>query len=317
MQSILAADIGGTSSRFAWFEVHDTVLSLRESIWLPTREAASFADLLSSLRQSSFAHTPNEADIAVFAVAGPVENGSRCVPPNIPWEIDLTRSEFSRILPPTVLINDFVAQAYACRSPVADSARSILPGRAVADAVIAVVGAGTGLGKAVLVPLGNSRYLALPSEGGHALFPFVSPREQAYAEFLREKSGQPQLIGDLVVSGSGLRHLHWFLSGEELSAEEVPARLQPHSKTLAWAATFYGRICRNFALEILARGGFYIAGGVAARSPQLLTHPNFQREFTDSPTMARLLREIPVWLIDNQESGLWGAAWHGGQLFAE
>jgi glucokinase len=47
MESILAADIGGTSSRFAWFERGGSVLSLRESIWLPTREAASFADLLS------------------------------------------------------------------------------------------------------------------------------------------------------------------------------------------------------------------------------------------------------------------------------
>jgi glucokinase len=316
MESILAADIGGTSSRFAWFERGDSLLSLRESIWLPTREAASFADLLSALQQSSFTHAANEADIAVFAVAGPVENGNRCLPPNIAWEIDLTRSELSGVLPPTVLINDFVAQAYACRSPIADSARAILPGKAVSGAVIAVVGAGTGLGKATLVPLDHGRYLALPSEGGHALFPFVSPREQAYAEFLRQKSGQPQLIGDLVVSGNGLRHLHWFLSGEELSAREVIARLQPSSETLAWAATFYGRVCRNFALEVLARGGIYIAGGVAARSPQLLTHPNFQREFIDCPAMAHLLQDIPVWLIDNQESGLWGAAWHGGQLLA-
>jgi hypothetical protein len=46
----------------------------------------------------------NEADIAVFAVAGPVENGNRCLPPNIAWEIDLTRSELSGMLPPTVLI---------------------------------------------------------------------------------------------------------------------------------------------------------------------------------------------------------------------
>jgi glucokinase len=317
MHTILAADIGGTSSRFAWFELHDAaLLSLRHSIWLPTRDAASFHELLAALRASSFPHAPDEADIAVFAVAGPVENGSRCLPPNIAWEIDLTGSELAGVLPPTVLINDFVAQAYASRSPIADGARSILPGRAVTDAVIAVVGAGTGLGKAALVPLDHGRYRALPSEGGHALFPFVSPREQAYAEFLRQKSGQPQLIGDLVVSGNGLRYLHWFLSGEELSARDVTARLQPNSETLAWAATFYGRVCRNFALEVLARGGIYIAGGVAARSPQLLTHPNFQREFIDCPAMSHLLQDIPVWLIDNQESGLWGAAWHGGQLLA-
>ena len=78
-------------------------------------------------------------------------------------------------------------------------------------------------------------------------------------------------------------------------------------------ARFYARACRNYALQVLARGGVYIAGGVAAKAPVLVTHPEFEAEFRRSPTMAHLLAKIPVFLNRNEESGLWGAALAGVQ----
>jgi glucokinase len=65
---------------------------------------------------------------------------------------------------------------------------------------------------------------------------------------------------------------------------------------------------------VLARGGLYIAGGVAARTPEMLTHENFSKEFLDSPTMGHMLSRMPVFLMDDQDSGLWGAAFHGQQM---
>jgi glucokinase len=107
------------------------------------------------------------------------------------------------------------------------------------------------------------------------------------------------------------------LSGEDLEPREVTARLTPQSETLAWAAKFYGRVCRDYALEVLALGGLYIAGGVAARNPEILTHENFRNEFMGSSTMGHLLANIPVFLIDNQDSGLWGAAFLGQQILQQ
>lgn len=317
MKAILAADIGGTNSRFAHFRLdRDDTLILVGTKWLPTAEAASFARLLEQLRASDFSLAPGQADLAVIAVAGPVEKGTFCAPPYISWNIDLDREEERKSLQQAYLINDFVAQAYACRSPVGKSARVILPGEIITDGAIGVLGAGTALGKAILNPFPGNRFLALPSEGGHAYFPFVSQREFAFQEFYRKKSGRQHITGNLVVSGRGLRYLHWFLSGEELEPQEITARLTEweKSETLAWFAGFHGRVCRDYALEVLARGGLYIAGGVAARNPEILTHENFKNEFLDSPTMGHLLAKIPVFLIDNQDSGLWGAAFHGQQI---
>ncbi len=317
-KDILAADIGGTNSRFAHFQIDQSgSLVLMDVKWLPTKKANSFPQLLEQLRLSDAPFLAEEADIAVIAVAGPVEHGTYSAPPYISWDIDLTSAKSKKILRQAYLINDFVAQAYASASVVGKSARVILAGKCeadVADGTIGVIGAGTALGMAVLVSIPEYGFLALPSEGGHAYFPFISRRELAFQEFYQQKSGQKHITGNLVVSGRGLTHIHWFLTGEELEPQEVAARFTPESETLAWAAKFYGRVCRDFALEVLALGGLYIAGGVAARNPELLTHANFRNEFLDSPTMGHLLAQIPVFLIDNQDSGLWGAAFYGRQI---
>lgn len=314
-KTILAADIGGTNSRFAHFQIdRDGTLTLVGTKWLPTADANSFSQLLGQLRPGGFTLPVDEADIAVIAVAGPVERGMYCAPPYISWDIDLSRKETDNIFQQAFLVNDFVAQAYACRSPVGLAAASVLPGKPVAGGVIGVIGAGTALGKASLVSLPGAEFLALPSEGGHACFPFISPQEFSFQEFCQKKSGQKHITGNLVVSGRGLRYIHWFLTGEDLEPQEVTARFTPECETLAWAAKFYGRVCRDYVLEVLALGGLYIAGGVAARNPEILTHENFRNEFLDSPTMGHLLADIPVFLIDNQDSGLWGAAFYGQQI---
>jgi glucokinase len=59
---------------------------------------------------------------------------------------------------------------------------------------------------------------------------------------------------------------------------------------------------------VLARGGVYIAGGVAAKLPAIVTHPEFEQQFRSSKTMRAMLEKIPVFLNKNEESGLWGAA---------
>lgn len=317
-KTILAADIGGTNSRFAHFETDlQSSLDLLDSKWLPTGEAGSFAQLLDQLRESEFSLQPAKADIIVIAGAGPVENKNHISPPNISWDIDLSSEGIGAALNKAVLINDFVAQAYACRSPVGQGARTIIEGDRLPDGVTAVLGAGTGLGKAFLVVDPHGMFQAFPSEGGHGLFPFTGSREFTFHDFYRQKSGEEQVTGNLVLSGQGLTFLHWFLTGEKLVPRAVASLFSPGSETLAWSAKFYGRICRNFALEVLPYGGLYIAGGIAAKNPEILTHQSFRAEFLNSPTMGHLLAGFAVNLLDDENNGLWGAALLGRQLLQQ
>ncbi|MGD2080297.1 MAG: glucokinase [Nitrospirota bacterium] len=312
MAEILAADIGGTNSRFAHFGTGEGGrLSLVGTHWLNTGDYPSFEALLGGLVDSGFGLAPGGADIAVIAAAGPIErNGKHCSPPFIDWDIDIS-SPGELGLRRAALINDFVAQAWAVKSPVGDSAREVLPGRAVAGGAVAVIGAGTGLGQAALVPDGEGGYAAAPSEGGHAEFPLSAGRECEFAEFVRRDTGHQYPTGNTVVSGEGLSRLHEFLTGRRLGPREVASRLAGDSETLRWAARLFGRACRDYALQVLATGGLYIAGGVAARTPAIVEHGEFGAEFRSSPKMAEVLSEIPVYLVTDQDSGLWGAGLYG------
>jgi glucokinase len=268
MKNIFAADIGGTNSRFAHFTLDEKeALVLNGTRWLETDKSTSFSHLLGLLNQSEFSLAIDQSDMTVLAVAGPTIDGIYSDPPNIPWDIDLA-AELADFNPMRcLLINDFVAQAYACRSPVIRSARPIISGRIDPGAPLAVVGAGTGLGMAALIPDGHGGYVAVPSEGGHCVFPFETQAELEFMQFVMEELHAPYVETEFVVSGKGLSLIHQYLAGEKLTPAEVGAAAARDSKTLEWAARFYGRACRNYALQVLARGGIYIAGGVARRAP--------------------------------------------------
>lgn len=310
---ILAADIGGTTSRFLAFEAGETdsLTPVSGRVELATAEASSFAELLGRV-WPVLGIAPREFAMACLAVAGPIRGGVYCKPPNIAWDIDVSGAMTDLKLARCLLINDFVAQAYACLTEAVSGALLVKVGQADPNGALAVIGAGTGLGHCALLPV-DGQMVPVPSEGGHAGFPFVGPEEAAFEAFAREAMDRPYCHGDLIVSGPGLSLLHRFLTGEDLSPEEVAARLTAGAPTQVWFSRFYGRACRDYALTVLSTRGLTIAGGVAARNPLLVQTPHFVEEFVSSPSHADLLGRIPVHLNRNEDSGLFGAAYRGRQ----
>lgn len=327
----LTADIGGTNSRFGLVRIEaascgtavgtgqaagfgdacDTAfgpafssIHLESSVWLPTAGAASFAELLTRLKEEA----PHIGDIAVdaaaFALAGPVERGgSYCRPPNVGWAAHIEDVSAAVATRRALFLNDFVAQAMACLYPDVLTLRTIHEGRAVAGSPVAVMGAGTGLGKCLLLPGG----MPLPSEGGHGLFPFAGEEEFRFADFAVRHAGR-ELIGDTVVSGMGLRLLHAFHTGEWLEPAQVAQRLHAQHPVECWFARFYGRVCRNYVLDTLALGGLFICGGVAGQNPNLLENSEFLAEFHRSDAYRPLLEQIPLRLVTSRDAALYGAA---------
>lgn len=309
---ILSADIGGTNSRFACFIVQEDRLEMHSSVWLDTHGATSFAHLLEQLWDSEFAFAPDSFAAVSIAVAGAVNKGveSDCLP-NAPWGVDLRELDYG--WPRACLVNDFAAQAYACRTDVMNGAMVLQDGDADNESVIGVIGAGTGLGYSALLPCAGT-WTALPSEGGHMAFPFVGKQEADYGEFNRLESGRKWAEGDTVVTGLGLQLLHKYFTGEELAPSAIAASLTSDSDTTQWYARFYGRVCRDWALALMCRGGLYISGGVAAKNPLLVQSPAFLEEFHNTHVYEDFLRSIPIKVNANEASGLYGAAFCGLQL---
>ncbi|KHK03053.1 glucokinase [Desulfovibrio sp. TomC] len=307
LRHILAADIGGTTSRFGHFTLApDGALTLDRQIRLSTQAAGSFLELLDALPAAGFDLPLGQVQAAAFAVPGAMV-GRTVHFANIAWSLDLADLERTHGLECTACVNDFLAQAHGCRL-LGDSADMILPGAMDPARIQAVIGAGTGLGHAALIPLADGTSLALPSEAGQTAAPFFGPEETAFADYLARATGEAYVRGDSVLSGSGLAHLHRFVTGEDLTPAQISRQLVADSPTTAFFARFYGRAARDFALTVLAAGGVFISGGVAAKNPLLVAHPEFAREFHASPTYAAFLERIPVRLVRDENVGLYGAA---------
>lgn len=310
MSRYLVADIGGTSSRYAIFEsLVPGVLAKKESLWLGTKDFGSFLAQLEHLKACGFIVDFSTLNALVVAGAGPVISDQFLQLTQVPWAIDLNSIPTKYNVKKGVVINDFVAQAYSCLSPIQAEAESILPGVAKPGEPIAVLGAGTGLGIAALIRESQGMIMAVPSEGGHINYAPESDEEYAFLKFLSKELSVSYPSVEDSLSGRGLSLTHKFVYGEELTPEEVTRKLKDAPKTVEFFARTYGRACRNVALQFVATGGVFIAGGIAARSQELVRHPAFERSFMSSRQHKEMIESIEVKLLDNQESGLWGAAY--------
>ncbi len=311
--NILSIDIGGTYSRAALFngDCADTLQQHSSTpVKVSTAAFASFNALMQHLVQQFPASALQEATFVV-AVPGPVEQQKYALLANVAWrEADV--QQLSGIPGDILLINDFVAQAFACLTRQMQ-AKEIKSGtRHDRISGICVVGAGTGLGHAALQKIGK-HYQVLPSEAGHAAFAFDAS-EMDYQQFVQaqQSAADQYAVNDQIVSGSGLLWLHQFLTGETISAAEIPAKILPDSPTAHYFARLYARSCRNYALSLLDTcGALYITGGVALNSPFLVDNAVFSQEFVHSSAKGSILQTIAIRLNQSDFMGLWGGALYG------
>lgn len=313
MRHIAVADIGGTNCRFALFGA-DPDLCLLSAARCATKDLHDIEDVLDALEASGLGLDVAEADMLVIALAGPVHKACGQTS-NASLYVDLSAINPKRGIRQARLLNDFAAQAYACLVEPGRNARLIQGGEAEPGAPKGVIGGGTGFGGAVLIPDSAGRWIILPTEIGHTAFPFAGEEETGFAAFVCRELGLDFARGDDVLTGRGLSLLHHFLEGRALTPQEVSANcLQQDSPVLRWFASFYGRMCRNWILTTLCRGGLFISGGIAVKNPLIFTHPAFAAELHAGSGHGEMLRAIPVRLLGDENSGLWGAALAGRQF---
>lgn len=73
-------------------------------------------------------------------------------------------------------------------------------------------------------------------------------------------------------------------------------------------ASAYGAQAGNLALTLMARGGLYVAGGIAPRIVPKLPDGAFMTAFRDKGRLSDVVVRVPVHVIVNPHVGLIGAA---------
>ena len=321
---VLAGDIGGTSTRLCTAECTEGACRLRHTQQFASARYAGLAEILGEFLQQE---SVPSFDAVCLAVAGPVRStsaGQSAKITNLPWEIGSVALAqtfgFSRIR----LVNDFEAIGYGLPMLGASDFVVLQKGDPVPHGPRAVIGAGTGLGQAILVWQGN-QYAVIPTEGGRADFGPVDELQIDLARYLLRQYAHASY--EMILSGPGLVRLYAFLRARGATAESTtvaqamqagdPAAVLTQAalqqgdplaqQALDLFVRIYGAQAGNLALASGATGGIDIAGGIAPKIISVLGE-NFLSAFRDKGAMAYYVSAIPVRVITNTEVGLYGAA---------
>ena len=307
---LLAGDIGGTKTallRGRWQDGRLTVLA--EARY----DSRAYADLAEPVR--AFLGDTPPPPRACFAVAGPVEpapgGGTQARITNLPWQLDSARLERDLGIERVTLINDLAGVGHGIAVLGPEQVRTLQPGTPRGDSPRAVMGVGTGLGIALLVPQAAA-WRVFPSEGGHVDFAPLDDRQVRLREFARLRLGIERVSFERLASGPGLALVYEFLGGPAVDAAGVSARANAGEARAGEAMQLFARLCGafagNLALTCLPFGGLYLAGGVVQKNLPLFGSAAFLDAFGAKGRMAELLQQVPLRAITEPRVGLLGAA---------
>jgi len=326
---VLAGDIGGTHTRLCLAEKEaEKIHIVREQIFA-SRQYPDFLSIVKAFLQNNPDPRP---EAACFAVAGPVRDQQARVT-NLPWLLKSTQLKKSLSISKLALINDFQAVGYGLATLAEGRFVTLQNGQPEKHARRALIGAGTGLGISCLI-YQDGCYVPYPSEGGHVGF---APADDLQIRLLRYlQRSLDYVCYEHLLSGAGLQRIYRFFLEENgshsefsesiMQAEDPAVGITRHAllgddelavQSLDCFIRIYGAQAGNVALNYLAGGGVYIAGGIAPKIIERLNSDCFLAAFHDKGVMSELMQSFPIKVVMEEQVGLLGAAEFGFHSFSE
>jgi len=319
----LLADVGGSNARFAWMSgpgqapQHVRTLSVSEYPQL-VDAARAYLNGLAVSGLIGAAELPASAALAVAtAVTGDVVRFT-----NSAWSFSQHQLADQLGVQTLVVLNDFEALALSLPRLRSEQVQGAPLARAVAP--MAVVGPGTGLGVAGLMPHQRAgggagvTWLAIPGEGGHAT---LAPADDFECELLSAARHEfPHVSAERFLSGIGLPVLYRAVAqvaGQravpEVDGKWIVERALADddalaTRTLDTFCAMLGSFAGSVALTLGARGGVYIGGGIVPRLGDRFTRSAFRQRFEAKGRFSAFLLPIPTPVITDTLAALDGAA---------
>jgi glucokinase len=298
----LLGDIGGTHARFAWQARPGAQL---ES--LSTARCADHATLADAIAHYLATSGHDSPQACALGIANPV-TGDEVRMTNHHWHFSIRALQQTLKLSRLLVINDFEALALALPTLADADLQAVGSGRPDPSSVCAVIGPGTGLGVAGLLPDGVR---AVTGEGGHVSLAAQNDQEAAVLGWLRQRFGHAS--AERAVSGPGLVNLYEAVSTlagtpfEALKPPDVVERALAGgdpacSQAVDLFCSFLGNVAGNLALTLGARGGVYIGGGLVPRLGPAFAASRFRARFEAKGRFADYLADIPTWVIRTHNS---------------
>ncbi|MBC7699777.1 glucokinase [Aquabacterium sp.] len=341
---ILCADIGATKTLLglALLDAAGRPQVVASKRYVAAR-VTSFEDMLDGFLADHAGHLSQPLRAACFGVAGPV-NGDVVQMTNLSWRLDATALGRRLGGIPVRLANDFEAAASGIDGLSPGDLVCLQAGQPVPGAPQLVIGAGSGLGVAFRIwqktPTGRAedgRYQVVTGEGGHFGFTPINAEQDRALMRLRAHVVRP--VAEHFVSGPGLANFYTFLDTDEggkaltkddhavatasnpdgLTGEEICRRAVQDGEPRALHALHhfllsYGVVAGDYALATLAKGGVFLAGGIAQKLGPVMQDGRFMVGFRQKGPYADLMATLPVHVVNEPDLGLLGAAAMGALM---
>lgn len=324
--ALLVADIGGTNSNFGIAQITDGDAKLLFSVHFKSQEITNFTDVVKDLLDYIKKKHALEIKSACFAAAGVVTPKQNfCKPTNLNITIDAKDIIKQTELTCAFIVNDFEVVGFGVGRLAQKDLVEIQRGNEYKYGNKAILGAGTGLGKSILRwNYGDDRYLPVASEGGHTDFAAQTQLELDLIKFIQEREKYCCNISwENVLSGKGIKRIYAFFGHyKKYDKQDISlSKDGPHPDeifnsrhrdkrcwdTFELYAKLYGRCAKNWALDALALGGVYIAGGIASHNVDMFKLDVFLKEFSNCGKQQLFLKSMPIWVIGDYDVSLYGA----------
>ncbi|MCX6118695.1 MAG: ROK family protein [Proteobacteria bacterium] len=322
---ILAIDLGGTKTATALCTLEQSKVKIQDRLTIQSRDYPDFYMMLNEVRQ----HYVNiKFDVIGIGIAGPVRGSfpiQSGTVTNLKWTCDShgISSKFENT--PVFICNDMQSHGWGLINLSPHQLLTLNPGQ-LELSTKALIAAGTGLGESV-IGWNGTQHFPMGGEGGHATFSPVQPDEIDLYQMLQQKF-DGHVSWERVLGGfDGFRNIAQFYMQKfpesakafldvqsshddwgSLISSRYSSNCLISKSTLDLYSTLLGREAGNLALKCMPYGGVYLGGGIPLKIREPL-QKNFMNGFLDKGRFRSTLQDIPVFIINECDNGLLGAAY--------
>jgi len=322
-EPFIAADVGGTHARIGLVlgtpgeRYPVSVLHYHRYLCADWADlGAVLRDFMAQLPSVGYAELAGHVRRCVVACAGVVLE-DRIVNENLPWQVSIGALREQLGLAQLDVINDFEAVAWATQFLGTDETLPVIEtAQPASHGPVLVMGPGTGLGSAVLLPRdGHARVLS--TEAGQIA---LAPGNEREVEILRVLArGRAYVSCENALSGPGLLNLYRALcelrdspaslvTSAEITGAALAARDATALETLQVFCGLLGSFTGDLAMLYGASGGVFLAGGILPQIHGFLRASSFAERYFNKGVMRAYLQKVPVRLIEHGQLGVIGAA---------
>jgi glucokinase len=318
MKTALLLDAGGTNLRFALAGAEGGTYAARS---FKTSEYSGLEQVMTKYLRDTGA----QPDTAAFAIAGPI-GGDSVTMTNLGWSFSPKQLQEKLKLDTLHLLNDFEGIAHGVPLLKANQDYyQVGGGKAEPNMPMVVIGPGTGLGAAGIVPDGKGGFRPIAGEGGHATMAATDGRDEWILSDLRREFGH--VSAERVVSGPGLVNIYNAIvrtgrldldqkdpataaaeiSTTALKGDPSAIKTRVSGQALDQMCHFLGSAAGNLALSYGAQGGVYIAGGIVPKlGREYFEKSSFRESFEAKGRFNGYQSKIPTYVITHENPALEG-----------